>query len=327
MKLATLRDGTRDGQLVVVSRDLKTCHIAFPIASSLQRALDDWNFCFPQLDRLSEQLNQGKAKYPVPFNPAECMAPLPRAYQWLSAASYPSHVERVFGAQGIAIPSNYASDFLVYQGSSDDFYGAQDAAIFSDEAAGIDFGAEIIAVTDRIRMGAGPQECNQRIVLLGLANNWSLRHLMRREAEKGLGYLQSKPAVSFAPVFVTPDELGDIWSDGRASCQVEVQWNHSRYGRLVASGMVASFGQLLAHCAKTKNLNSGTIISAGTISDPHASASFGCIAEKRAVELKTSGAVQTDFMKFGDKVMIEAVNGKGQSLFGAIEQTVTLLSR
>ncbi len=327
MKLATLRDGSRDGQLVVVSSDLKTCHLAYPITPTLQRALDDWSFIEPQLAQLHHQLNTGRAKYPFAFNPNDCLAPLPRAFQWADASTYPTHVERVLSARGLTVPEHFATDFLMYQGGSDHLLGACENAEFIDDAHGIDFEAEIAVVTTNVPMGAGPQECEQRVALIGLVNDWSLRELVNTEVPKGFGFFQSKPATSFAPVFVTPDELGDHWKDGRLQMNVTIHWNGSRVGRIDASGMVASFGQLIAHAARTRHLSAGSIIGAGTVSEVNEKAGFACIAEKRAIELKMSGIATTAYMKMGDTVRIEVLNTEGKSMFGAIEQTVSPLVR
>jgi fumarylacetoacetate (FAA) hydrolase len=215
----------------------------------------------------------------------------------------------------------------MYQGGSDHLLGACENAEFIDEAHGIDFEAEIAVITTNVPMGAGPQECEQRVALIGLVNDWSLRELVNTEVPKGFGFFQSKPATSFAPVFVTPDELGDHWKDGRLHMNVTIHWNGSRVGRIDASGMVASFGQLIAHAARTRHLSAGSIIGAGTVSEVNEKAGFACIAEKRAIELKMSGFATTAYMKMGDTVRIEVLNTEGKSMFGAIEQTVSPLVR
>lgn len=327
MKLATLADGSRDGALAVVSRDLKTCQLAHPIAPNLQRALDDWAFIGPQLDNLYLQLNQGKARHAFAFDPNSCTAPLPRAYQWIDASTYPSHIERVLGARGVAIPEKFNSDFLMYQGGSDAFIGPRAAVPFRSEDDGIDFEAELAVITTHLPIGAGLAQCEHAIVLIGLVNDWSLRHLGDKELPKGFGFLQCKPASGFAPVFVTPDELGSAWLDCKPSLTIDVQWNGSRVGRLSSAGMVASFAHLLAHCTRTRELGAGTILGGGTISDTDAKAGYACIAEKRATEIAADGVVKTDYMKFGDTIRIEAQDHEGRSIFGAIEHAVVPLER
>jgi fumarylacetoacetate (FAA) hydrolase len=327
MKLTTLRDGSRDGQLAVVSRDLRTAHLAHDIAPNLQRALDDWGFIAPQLEALSLQLDQGKARYPFALNTHDCLAPLPRAYQWADASTYPTHIERVLGARGVPVPEHFAKDYLMYQGGSDSLLGPHMPAVFAAEALGIDFEAEIVVVTGDIPMGAGPQECEQRILLVGLVNDWSLRELVNTEVPKGFGFFQSKPATAFSPCLVTLDELGELWTKGRPAVDVTIQLNGNRVGRINASGMIAGFGQLIAHAARTRDLAAGTIVGAGTVSEADAKAGFACLAEKRAVEIKASGVAQTEYLRFGDVVKIDASDAHGKSLFGAIEQTVTPLSR
>ncbi len=327
MKLATLNDGTRDGQLAVVAKDLKTCHLAYPIAPTLQRALDDWAFLGPQLQALYEQVNTNKAKHSFAFDPAHCLAPLPRAYQWADGSTYRSHAQRVFGARGIAMPDNFETDLLLYQGGSDSLLGAMQPVSFRNEQDGIDFEAEIVVFTGPVAMGAGPNECEQRIELIGLVNDWSLRELVPTETAKGFGFYQSKPATSFSPVVVTPDELGDQWQGAKLHLPVIVTLNGQRFGRVEASGMCASFAQLLTHAAKTRHLSAGSIFGGGTVSSLDAKNGFTCIAEQRAEELITTGIAKTPYLKFGDTVRIEVLDKSGASVFGAIEQIVQPLNR
>jgi fumarylacetoacetate (FAA) hydrolase len=327
MKLATLRDGTRDGQLVVVSANHKFCHLAHAIAPTLQRALDDWHFIAPQLQALSDQLNAGKARHSFALNPADCMAPLPRAYQWLDASTYTTHIERVLGARNVPVPEHFATDYLMYQGGSDDFLGPHEPAQFVSPKNGIDFEAEIVVVTTRVPMAAGPNECEQHIALIGLANDWSLREVVNHEVPKGFGFLQSKPATSFAPFFVTPDELGLDWVDCKPHLSVSIHWNGARVGRIQSSGMVANFAQLLSHAARTRNLSAGTIIGGGTVSEANDKAGYACIAEQRAKEITTTGQAVTEYVQYDDVVKIEAHNRDGKDIFGAIEQMVLPLTR
>lgn len=323
MKLATYKDGSRDGQLVVVSRDLATAHFATGIATRLQQLLDDWNFISPQLEDLSRTLNHGKARHAFAFDPRLCMAPLPRAYQWADGSAYLSHAERVWHARGHEIPATLRSDPLMYQGGSDDFLGPTEDAVFRDAEAGIDFEAELAVVTGDLPMGSPPAQALESVRLLMLVNDWTLRHLVPAELEKSLGLVQSKPATAFAPVAVTPDELGAAWQRGRVNLTVSVAWNGRTVGLLEAGdGMHFHFGQLLAHLAHTRNVRAGSIVGGGTVSNPDAQRGYGCIAEKRALETIDSGAPKTGYLQFGDSVRIEVKGLDGLSVFGAIEQRV-----
>ena len=331
MKLASYKDGSRDGQLVVVSRDLSTAHYATGIASRMHQLLDDWNFLSPQLQDLYVTLNQGKARHAFPFDPRQCMAPLPRAYQWADGSAYINHVELVRLARKAEVPANYTTEPLMYQGGSDDFLGACDAAPFASEAFGIDFEAELAVVTSDIPMGSSPERALDGIRLLMLANDWSLRHLIPDELAKGFGFLQSKPATAFSPVAVTVDELGEAWQKGRLHLTLESSWNGRKVGRCEAGPeMTFHFGQLIAHICKTRNVRAGSIVGSGTVSNRATEVNgkkewtkgYSCIAEKRAIETVVDGKPATDYMKYGDVVRIEMKGRDGESLFGAIEQTV-----
>lgn len=331
MKLATLKDGSRDGQLVVVSRDLSHAHYATGIANRLQQVLDDWSFLSPQLQDLYTQLNHGRARHAFPFNPAQCMAPLPRAYQWADGSAYLNHVELVRKARGAEVPASFYTDPLIYQGGSDDFAGPCDDIVVPNEAMGIDFEAELAVVTGDVRMGTGPEEALDAVRLLLLVNDVSLRNLIPAELAKGFGFFQSKPATAFGPVAVTLDELGPAWDGGRVHLAMHVAWNGRRVGLPNAGpDMTFHFGQLIAHMAKTRNVRAGTIVGSGTISNPGVTKSgrtdwpkgYACIAEKRSMETLQTGAPVTEFMKFGDTVHIEMKGPDGKSLFGAIEQEV-----
>ena len=215
MKLATLKDGTRDGQLVVVSRDLRTAAIADAIVPTLQRALDDWTFYAPQLLDLSDSLNQGRARHSFAFDPKACMAPLPRAFQWADASAYVNHVELVRRARKAEMPPEFWTDPLMYQGGSDDLLGPEDDIVCASEAYGIDFEAEVAVITTDVPMAVKPADALRHVRLLMLVNDVSLRNLIPAELGKGFGFFQSKPATAFSPVAVTPDELGDAWREGR----------------------------------------------------------------------------------------------------------------
>lgn len=327
MKLATYKDGSRDGQLVVVSRDLSTAHYASGIATRLQQVLDDWNFVSPQLEDLYLTLNQGKARHAFAFEPQKCMAPLPRAYQWADGSAFINHVELVRKARGAEVPESFYTDPLMYQGGSDDFLGPTDAIVCPDEAHGIDFEAEVAVITGDVPMGVTPEAALEGIRLVMLANDVSLRNLIPAELAKGFGFFQSKPATAFSPVAVTPDELGAAWQGGRLHLNLESVWNGKRVGLTDAGPeMTFHFGQLIAHIGRTRNVRAGSIVGSGTVSNKDWSRGYACIAEKRAIETIESGAPKTEFMKFGDTIRIEMKGGDGQSIFGAIEQTVAPLA-
>ena len=326
MKLATYKDGSRDGQLVVVSRDLSTAHYATGIASKLQEVLDDWNFMSPQLQDLYETVNNGKARHAFPFEPAQCMAPLPRAYQWADGSAFINHVELVRAARKSEVPETFYTDPLMYQGGSDDFIGPRDDVVVASEAFGIDFEAEIAVVTADVGMGTTPDQAIDGIRLVMLANDVSLRNLIPAELAKGFGFFQSKPATAFSPVAVTIDELGDAWQGGRLHMTLQSTWNGRKVGMCEAGPeMTFHFGQLIAHICKTRNVRAGSVIGSGTVSNKDWTHGYSCIAEKRAIETIEGGKPVTEFMKFGDTIRIEAKGKDGQSVFGAIEQKVAAL--
>jgi fumarylacetoacetate (FAA) hydrolase len=323
MKLATLRDGSRDGQLAVVSRDLQQAHFAAGIAGRMQHLLDDWPFIAPQLNELYVALNEGRARHAFAFDPAQCMAPLPRAYQWADGSAYVNHVELVRKARGADMPPSFWTDPLIYQGGSDDLLGPCDDIVCPSEKFGIDFEAEVAVVTDDVPMGATADEAAGHIKLLMLANDVSLRNLIPDELAKGFGFFQSKPATAFSPVAITPDELGDDWRDGKVHRPIVVHWNGVKVGEPNAGeDMTFNFPQLIAHAAKTRNLRAGSIIGSGTVSNLDRSRGFCCIAEKRSLEMIADGQATTPFMKYGDTVTIEMFDRHGAPLFGAIRQKV-----
>ena len=323
MKLATIKDGTRNGQLAVVSRDLKTAQIADDVAPSLQAALDDWNFIAPQLQEIYERLNQGRGINSFDFDAERCMAPLPRAYQWADGSAYVNHVELVRKARNAEMPESFWHDPLMYQGGSDDFIGPTDDIALLTEDWGIDFESEIAVITDDVPMGVKVQHAAEHIRLLMLVNDVSLRNLIPAELAKGFGFFQSKPASSFSPVAVTPDELGEAWKDGKVHLALRSTWNEVLVGQPNAGvDMVFSFSQLITHLCKTRQARAGTIIGSGTVSNKDSKKGFSCIAEKRALEMIAQGEASTPFMKFGDKIRIEMLDKNGKSIFGAIEQSV-----
>jgi fumarylacetoacetate (FAA) hydrolase len=323
MKLATYKDGSRDGQLVVVSRDLTLAHYASGVATRLQQVLDDWNFLSPQLEELSQTLNHGRARHAFAFDPRLCMAPLPRAYQWADGSAFINHVELVRKARGAEVPESFYTDPLIYQGGSDDFIGPCDDIVCASEAHGIDFEAEVAVITGDVAMGTAPDAAIDAIRLLMLVNDVSLRHLIPAELAKGFGFFQSKPATAFGPVAVTPDELGAAWRHGRVHLNLESVWNGRRVGLCDAGPeMTFHFGELIAHMAKTRNVRAGSIVGSGTVSNKDWSRGYSCIAEKRAIETIQDGAPKTEFMRAGDTIRLEMKGADGSSVFGAIEQRV-----
>jgi fumarylacetoacetate (FAA) hydrolase len=340
MKLATYKDGSRDGQLIVVSRDLSHAQYPTGIASRLQQVLDDWNFISPQLQDVSDALNSGQSsrmRNAFPFDPKLCMAPLPRAYQWADGSAYLNHVELVRKARNSEVPASFYQDPLMYQGGSDDFIGPCDDIVCVSEAFGIDFEAEVAVITGDIKMGSTPEQALDGIRLVMLANDVSLRNLIPDELAKGFGFVQSKPATAFSPVAVTLDELGEAWDKGRLNMTVQSTWNGRKVGMCEAGPeMTFHFGQLIAHLCKTRNVRAGGIIGSGTVSNKGVASKpdkegkirtdwpkgYSCIAEKRCIETIQDGQATTEFMKFGDTIRIEAKGKDGASVFGAIEQGV-----
>jgi fumarylacetoacetate (FAA) hydrolase len=332
MKLATLKNSTRDGRLVVVSRDLTRCSEVGHIARTLQAALDDWQHVAPRLERVAEGLETG-SQPTVRFHEHDAASPLPRAYQWADGSAYVNHVELVRKARNADMPESFWIDPLMYQGGSDSFLGPRDPILAADEAWGIDMEGEIAVIVDDVPMGASVEEAREAIKLVMLVNDVSLRGLIPAELAKGFGFFQSKPASTFSPVAVTPDELGDAWDGGKLHLPLLVSLNGKAFGKANAGvDMTFDFGQLVAHAAKTRPLVAGSIIGSGTISNKldggpgkpvsEGGAGYSCIAEVRTIETIASGAPKTPFMKFGDVVRIEMKDKTGHTIFGAIEQTV-----
>ncbi len=327
MKLATYKDGSRDGQLVVVSSDLVNAHYASGIASRLQQVLDDWNFLSPQLEDLAHTLNQGKARHAFAFDARQCTAPLPRAYQWVDGSAYLNHVELVRKARGAQVPQSFYTDPLMYQGGSDDFLGPNDDIACPSEDYGIDFESEVAVITGDVPMQCSAQDAIASVRLLMLVNDVSLRNLIPDELAKGFGFMQGKPATAFSPVAVTPDELGAAWRGGRLHLDLDTEWNSTRVGHCQAGDeMTFHFGQLIAHVCKTRNMRAGSIVGSGTVSNQDWTRGYSCIAEKRAIESIESGGPITQFMRFGDRVRIDMKGTDGQSIFGAIDQRVVRAS-
>ncbi len=333
MKLATLKDSTRDGRLVVVSKDLTTCSEVGHVARTLQAALDDWAHVGPRLARVAEGIETG-AQPTHRFHEHGATSPLPRAFQWADGSAYVNHVELVRRARNADMPDSFWTDPLMYQGGSDSFLGPRDPILLGDEAWGCDMEGEIAVIVDDVPMGASVDEARDAIRLVMLVNDVSLRGLIPAELGKGFGFFQSKPSSAFSPVAVTPDELGDAWDGGKLTLPLKVDLNGKPFGRANAGvDMTFDFPQLIAHAAKTRPLVAGTIIGSGTVSNKldggpgkpvaDGGAGYSCIAEIRTIETINLGVAKTPFLHFGDTVRIEMKDAKGHSIFGAIEQTVT----
>jgi len=321
MKLATLRNGRRDGELVVVSRDLTRMARVAGIAPTLQAALDDWSRTRPLLQARYERLTAGDEPG-EPFDQRAALSPLPRAYQWADGGVYLAHQQRM---RPEGVPAWFASETSMYQGGSDGFLAPTDDIVHADTAWGIDYEAEVAVITDDVPYGTPEADAGRFIALLMLVNDVSLRNLIPAELGKGFGFFHSKPATAFAPVAVTPDELGAAWTNWRVHGRVRSTINGELWGEPDAGEMSFGFEHLIAYCAKTRSLAAGTIIGAGTIANADVARGFSCIAERRSVEASQSGAATTPYLAFGDRVHIEMLNEQGESIFGAIDQRVAEL--
>lgn len=328
MKLGSLKEGGRDGTLIVVSRDLTRAVRATGIAPTLQRALEDWSNLAPRLNALFESLNDGSADGQFDLDMAALAAPLPRAYEFLDGSAYLPHVERVRRARGAEVPESLYTDPLMYQAVSAGFYGPRDAVKVVSEDYGIDLEAEIVVVTDDVPMAVDAQQAAAHIQLVGLVNDVSLRNLIPAELAKGFGFVQSKPRSALSPVFVTPDELGEAWRDNKVHLPLLTHINGAWFGAPEAGeDMQFDFAQLIAHAAKTRPLAAGAVIGSGTIANQDTARGASCFAEQRTVETLRDGKPSTPFMKFGDVVRIEMLDPDGASIFGAIEQRIEPASR
>jgi fumarylacetoacetate (FAA) hydrolase len=325
MKLASLKHG-RDGRLVVVSRDLKHYVEVPDIAHTLQAALDDWAHSEPRLRAVSDRLNAGHEGHAQVFDPAKCAAPLPRAYQWVDGSAYLNHVELVRKARNAEMPPSFYTDPLMYQGGSDDMVGPREPIRIRDLAWGTDLEAEVAVITDDVAVGTSASDARQHIKLVMLVNDVSLRGLIPNELAKGFGFVLSKPASAFSPVAVTPDELGDDWRDGKLHLPLRTWINGEWFGEPNAGEeMTFSHADLIAHLATTRKLGAGSIVGSGTISNKDRSRGFCCIAEVRMIETIEQGKPVTPFLKDGDTVKIDMWDAQGKSIFGSIEQRVTLV--
>lgn len=323
MRLATLRDGSLDGRLVVVSRDLRRAVAATSIAPSLIDALQRWDAVKPPLAALCGALDAGDVPGAFTFDPTRCAAPLPRSPQWLDGSAFLNHgrlMEEAFNTPPIP---GFDTVPVMYQGASDDFLGPCDDVPLPSEADGIDFEGEFGVVCGEVPMGASPVDALSRVRLVVQLNDWSLRALGPHEMKTGFGFLQAKPSTAFAPVAVTPDELGNAWRDGRVQMRLHVQWNGERFGEPHGGEMNFDFGRLVAHAARTRRLTAGTLVGSGTVSNVARAAGSACIAERRVIEKIDLGEIRTGFMRFGDRVRMQARFDDGRDgPFGAVDQRV-----
>jgi fumarylacetoacetate (FAA) hydrolase len=322
MKLASLKSG-RDGQLLVVSRDLSRAVIAVEAAATLQAALDDWQNIAPKLQEISIALNAGEISDAFNFQPANCAAPLPRSYHWADGSAYVTHVELVRKARGAELPASFWEEPLIYMGASDAFIGSRDDIEVETEQWGIDFEAEIVVITDDVPAGTRTELAGNHIKLVGLVNDVSLRNLIPAELGKQFGFYQSKPWTSFTPVLVTPDELGDAWDGKKIHLPLRATLNGTLVGSPNAGvDMTFDFPTLIAHCAKSRSLMAGTVIGSGTVANVGSKDGSCCLAEVRCLETIANGSPSTPFMSYGDRVEIEMLDNNGASIFGKIDQVV-----
>ncbi|MCF8474710.1 MAG: fumarylacetoacetate hydrolase family protein [Emcibacter sp.] len=321
MKLASLKQG-RDGQLVVVSKDLSQYVSADSIAPTLQAALDDWAVTEGKLRNLYDDLEKGKIKG-MAFHPEKCDAPLPRAYHWVDGSAYVTHVELVRKARGADLPASFWVDPLVYMGASDAFIGPCDDILVESEDWGIDFEAEVAVITDDVPAGIKPENARKHIKLLGILNDVSLRNLIPAELAKQFGFYQSKPWTAFSPVFVTPDELGEAWDGTKIHLPLHAILNGKSMGHPNAGvDMTFDFGQLISHVAKSRDLMAGTVVGSGTVSNKGSEDGSCCLAEVRCLETIADGKPSTPFMSFGDRIEIDMFDKDGKTIFGRINQKV-----
>jgi fumarylacetoacetate (FAA) hydrolase len=320
MKLATIKNGTRDGRLCVVSKDLAHGVFADDIAATLLSAVERWPAVEGALRARSDKLNAGSAAAAFPFDPLQAMSPLPRCYQWLDGSAFANHGALMERAFDLGITNEYEKYPLVYQGASDDFIGPCDDVELTRESDNMDFEGEVAVIVDEIAMGTTKAEIQPHIKLVMLVNDVSLRALAPREMKTGFGWVQAKPSTSFSPVAVTPDELGGAWVDGRVELPLKVERSGEWFGHPNGKEMTFNFYRLIEHVAYSRRLRAGTIIGSGTVSNASRGAGSACIAERRAIETLEEGAAKTPFLRFGERVRIEMFDAAERSIFGAIDQ-------
>ena len=323
MKLGTLKNTEKkDGDLVVVSRDNKTAARAADVACCLREAVERWDACRPQLQKIYDALNAGSCADAFAVNEEDFHSPLPRSFAWLDGSAYIQHVKLVRKARNAPLPEGLHTDPLMYQGGSDSFLAPREDIPLIDESHGVDFEGEIAVITSDVPMGVNPEDAGDHIALIMLVNDVSLRGLIPPELMKGFGFVTSKPSSAFSPFAVTPDELGDGWKDGMVHYNLDVTYNGEFYGNADASHMQFNFPKLMSHVAQTRKLTAGTIIGSGTVSNEDTSRGSSCLAEKRMLEKIETGEFVTPFMKPGDTIRIEMSDAEGNNIFGTIDQKV-----
>ena len=323
MKLASLRNETRDGQLIVVNRQLTQATAVPEIAPTLQFALENWDSCAPKLEQVFLQLQQGKIDQVFAFNAADAAAPLPRSYHWADGSAYVTHVELVRKARNAELPDSFWTDPLMYMGASDAFIGAEDNILVESEDWGIDFESEVAVFTDDVPAGVTHDQAKKHIKLVSIINDVSLRNLIPAELSKQFGFYQSKPWTSFSPVAVTPDELGEAWDGMKLHLPLVSTLNGTQIGCPNAGvDMTFDFCDLIAHAAKSRSLIAGTVVGSGTVANNGSPDGSSCLAEVRCLETIANGKPSTPFMSFGDRIQIDMTNAQGESIFGQINQVV-----
>lgn len=323
MKLASLKAGGRDGTLVLVNTNLTQAVRVTDIAPTLQNAIENWEAVQPRLSRVNMQLQQGQCPDAFALNTAHLASPLPRSYQFLDGSVYLHHMEKARKARGAAMPSNYKTEPLMYQGLSDRFCGPTEPMLFPTDTLDADYEAEVAVVVDDVPMGTTAADARTHVKLIMLLNDYTLRALTRTELPRGFGFLQAKPTSAFSPVAVTPDELGSAWDGDKLSLPIISEINGKRMGQPDAGkDMFFTYPELIAHACRTRSLTAGTIIGAGSVSNLDEACGFGCIAEARIHEEMTHGAARTPFFKFGDVIRIDMLDAQGKTIFGAIEQRI-----
>lgn len=323
MKLASLRNGHRDGQLIVVDAALARGVAVPEIAATMQQAIENWQAVAPRLQAVYEQLQAGALSNTIAVDPAALESPFPRAFQFLDGSVYLHHMEKARKARGAEMPSNYKTEPLMYQGLSDRFDGPRDAMHIPDEALGLDYEAEVAVVVDDVPMGVSVEEAGSHIKLVMLLNDYTLRTLTQTELPRGFGFMQAKPTSAFSPVAVSLDELGDAWDGTKLSLPILSYVNGKPMGRAnTGLDMFFTYPQLIAHAARTRSLSAGTIIGAGAVSNQSHEAGYACLAEARSDEVLSTGKAVTPWLRFGDTVRIEIMDAKGHSIFGAIDQKI-----
>ena len=323
MRLATKNNNSRDGQLVFVSADLKKVSVVGEDIPTMQYALDHWGQIQTDLQKRYKLFNEQASKNAENYLSDQFCAPLPRSYQWLDGSAYVHHVELARKSRGAEMPASFWVEPLMYQGGSDTFLSSEDSFVLLDQSYGLDLEAEIGVIVNDVPQGISEQSALNNICLIVLLNDWSYRELVPAEIQKGFGFVNSKPSTGFAPVAVTPDELGKYWIDGKLDLAVESKVNGIKIGDPIASiDMVFNFGKLISHAAKTRSLCAGTIIGSGTVSNRDAKRGSSCLLEKRMLEIIGAGKASTPYLKIGDEINIEVFGEKGVSVFGQIKQKV-----